>query len=147
MHRKLFVVLCATMFLVGCKKEEVVETVPVPETLSIQSVTLKIGEEQVTYSVSGNEAVKSYTDKQIIVYPDSTQFDTVQVDYVQGNSLNDYIQAYYDGKSGDKSELIDGSFTTGTEAYCLKQTEDLNYIIVRGDKSAESFVNELCERL
>lgn len=82
-----------------------------------------------------------------VVYPDKTLFDTVQVDFVQGNSLNNYIQAYYDGVAGEKSALVDGSFTTASKAYCLKQTEDLNYIIVCGDKSNESFVNDLCERL
>lgn len=99
------------------------------------------------YTAMNNEAVKSYSDKQFVVYPDKTLFDTVQVDFVQGNSLNNYIQAYYDGVAGEKSNLIDGSFTTASKAYCLKQTEDLNYIIVCGDKSNESFVNDLCERL
>lgn len=147
MLKKLLVMSLSALLLTGCggaPQEEIVHT---PEYLSITEVSVSIGDETIVYTAMNNEAVKSYSDKQFVVYPDKTLFDTVQVDFVQGNSLNNYIQAYYDGVAGEKSTLIDGSFTTVSKAYCLKQTEDLNYIIVCGDKSNESFVNDLCERL
>lgn len=147
MLKKLIVISLSALLLTGCGGAPKEETVPTPEYLSITEVSVSIGDETVVYTATNNEAVKSYSDKQFVVYPDKTLFDTVQVDFVQGNSLNNYIQAYYDGVAGEKSALVDGSFTTASKAYCLKQTEDLNYIIVCGDKSNESFVNDLCERL
>lgn len=147
MLKKLIVISLSALLLTGCGGAPKEETVPTPEYLSTTEVSVSIGDETVVYTAMNNEAVKSYSDKQFVVYPDKTLFDTVQVDFVQGNSLNNYIQAYYDGVAGEKSNLIDGSFTTASKAYCLKQTEDLNYIIVCGDKSNESFVNDLCERL
>lgn len=147
MLKKLIVISLSALLLTGCGGAPKEETVPTPEYLSITEVSVSIGDETVVYTATNNEAVKSYSDKQFVVYPDKTLFDTVQVDFVQGNSLNNYIQAYYDGVAGEKSTLVDGSFTTANKAYCLKQTEDLNYIIVCGDKSNESFVNDLCERL
>lgn len=147
MLKKLIVISLSALLLTGCGGAPKEETVPTPEYLSITEVSVSIGDETVVYTATNNEAVKSYSDKQFVVYPDKTLFDTVQVDFVQGNSLNNYIQAYYDGVASEKSTLIDGSFTTANKAYCLKQTEDLNYIIVCGDKSNESFVNDLCERL
>ena len=147
MLKKLVVMSLSALLLTGCGGTSEEETVHAPEYLSITEVSVSIGDETVVYTATNNEAVKSYSDKQFVVYPDKTLFDTVQVDFVQGNSLNNYIQAYYDGVAGEKSTLIDGSFTTASKAYCLKQTEDLNYIIVCGDKSNESFVNDLCERL
>lgn len=147
MLKKLIVMSLSALLLTGCGGAPKEETVTTPEYLSITEVSVSIGDETIVYTAMNNEAVKSYSDKQFVVYPDKTLFDTVQVDFVQGNSLNNYIQAYYDGVAGEKSTLIDGSFTTAGKAYCLKQTEDLNYIIVCGDKSNESFVNDLCERL
>ena len=147
MLKKLIVMSLSALLLTGCGGAPQEETVHTPEYLSITEVSVSIGDETIVYTAMNNEAVKSYSDKQFVVYPDKTLFDTVQVDFVQGNSLNNYIQAYYDGVAGEKSTLIDGSFTTVSKAYCLKQTEDLNYIIVCGDKSNESFVNDLCERL
>ena len=147
MLKKLIVMSLSALLLTGCGGAPKEETVHTPEYLSIAEVSVSIGDETIVYTAMNNEAVKSYSDKQFVVYPDKTLFDTVQVDFVQGNSLNNYIQAYYDGVAGEKSNLIDGSFTTASKAYCLKQTEDLNYIIVCGDKSNESFVNDLCERL
>lgn len=147
MFKKLIVMSLSALLLTGCGGAPKEETVRTPEYLSITEVSVSIGDETIVYTAMNNEAVKSYLDKQFVVYPDKTLFDTVQVDFVQGNSLNNYIQAYYDGVAGEKSNLIDGSFTTASKAYCLKQTEDLNYIIVCGDKSNESFVNDLCERL
>lgn len=147
MLKKLIVMSLSALLLTGCGGAPKEETVPTPEYLSIAEVSVSIVDETIVYTAMNNEAVKSYSDKQFVVYPDKTLFDTVQVDFVQGNSLNNYIQAYYDGVAGEKSNLIDGSFTTASKAYCLKQTEDLNYIIVCGDKSNESFVNDLCERL
>lgn len=147
MLKKLIVISLSALLLTGCGGAPKEETVPIPEYLSITEVSVSIGDETVVYTATNNEAVKSYSDKQFVVYPDKTLFDTVQVDFVQGNSLNNYIQAYYDGVAGEKSTKVDGSFTTASKAYCLKQTEDLNYIIVCGDKSNESFVNDLCERL
>lgn len=147
MLKKLIVMSLSALLLTGCGGAPKEETVLTPEYLSITEVSVSIGDETIVYTAMNNEAVKSYSDKQFVVYPDKTLFDTVQVDFVQGNSLNNYIQAYYDGVAGEKSNLIDGSFTTASKAYCLKQTEDLNYIIVCGDKSNESFVNDLCERL
>ena len=147
MLKKLIVMSLSALLLTGCGGTSEEKTVPTPEYLSITEVSVSIGDETVVYTATNNEAVKSYSDKQFVVYPDKTLFDTVQVDFVQGNSLNNYIQAYYDGVAGEKSTLIGGSFTTASKAYCLKQTEDLNYIIVRGDKSNESFVNDLCGRL
>lgn len=147
MLKKLIVMSLSALLLTGCGGAQKEETVPTPEYLSITEVSVSIGDETIVYTAMNNEAVKSYSDKQFVVYPDKTLFDTVQVDFVQGNSLNNYIQAYYDGVAGEKSTLIDGSFATASKAYCLKQTEDLNYIIVCGDKSNESFVNDLCERL
>lgn len=147
MLKKLIVMSLSALLLTGCGGAPKEETVHTPEYLSITEVSVSIGDETIVYTAMNNEAVKSYSDKQFVVYPDKTLFDTVQVDFVQGNSLNNYIQAYYDGVAGEKSTLIDGSFTTASKAYYLKQTEDLNYIIVCGDKSNESFVNDLCERL
>ena len=95
MLKKLIVMSLSALLLTGCGGAPKEETVHTPEYLSITEVSVSIGDETIVYTAMNNEAVKSYSDKQFVVYPDKTLFDTVQVDFVQGNSLNNYIQAYY----------------------------------------------------
>lgn len=148
MRKKILFVFALSLMLLGCSKgEEVVETVPTPVCLSDTSARLVIDDDVVTYQVEGSEALKSVATNQLVIYPDKTKFDEVLVDFVQGNSLNDFIQAYYNGIEGAKSDLVDGSFKTESFAYCLRCTDDYNVIIVRGPVALVDFVDSLCERL
>lgn len=132
----------------ACSKEVPVETEPpMPEYLDVTNVTLDTYGDNITFAVNGSEAIQSVTDTQVVILPDRTRFDMVTVEYIQGNSLNDFPQAYHDGLSGtDVTDLVDGKFTTSTQCYGFVTTVKNNYLLFKASLDKANYVSALMER-
>lgn len=150
--RYLLVVLLCSLCLAGCKKEEeVVETTPptLPTAAHVSDTSVVLdrwGDENVIFSVQGEEAIQEYTDVQIRVLPNVNQFDYVQVDYIQGVALNDFGKAYWAGYQDEtKSEYEDG-FTTEDKCFKFVRTEKNSTLMISGPISLEDEIKSIYNR-
>lgn len=148
-NKFLFVILLVSSLAISaCGKGVVAETEsPTPESLDITSTTFDIYGDNIVFTVAGSEAIQSVTDTQLVVLPDSTGFDSVTVDYIQGNSLNNFPEAYYNGLS-DKttSDLVDNKFTTAEQCYGFLTTSKNNYLLFKGPVDKAGYLSALMER-
>lgn len=151
--RKCIILMLFCLALSGCsKEEEPVETTPPPPPtaahLSDTTVVLdRWGDEGLTFSVEGSEAIQSYTDVQIQILPDVNQFEFVQVDYIQGVALNDFGMAYWSGFQDETKSEYDNGFTTETECYRFIRTEKNSTLMVSGPIGLKDTVDSVYERL
>lgn len=145
----LFVILfISSLTISACSKGVVAETeLTTPESLGITSTTFDVYGDDIVFTVSGTEAIQSVTDTQLVVLPNRTEFDTVTVDYIQGNSLNNFPEAYYNGLS-DKttSALVNDKFTTADECYGFLTTSKNNYLLFKGPIDKVDYLSALMER-
>lgn len=69
------------------------------------------------------------------------------MEYIQGNSLNDFPQAYHDGLSDTGvTELVDGKFTTSNLCYGFVTTNKSNYLLFKASLDKANYVSALMER-
>lgn len=139
---------CCTLLLSsGCKSKTVETEAAKPEYLDTTSINVSCYGDSIVFEVEDVEAIQSYNDSQIILLPDRENFDTIQIDYVEGNSLNDFAEAYYASISDSlKSDFKDNSFTTDNYAYALQKTDKNNYIIVKGPVLMKNYCKSLARR-
>lgn len=154
--RRSLVILLMCLSLTACsKEEEPVETTapppPPPTAAHVEDINITLdrwGDEGLVFSIKDDEAIQSYTDVQIKVLPNVNQFDYVQVDYIQGVSLNDFGKAYWAGYPDEtKSEYESNGFTTDTTCFKFVRTEKNSTLMVSGPSSLSSFVQDIYERL
>lgn len=139
--RRCVVLLCA-LLLVGCgKKEEPVETEPV--YMSATDVTFDSYDTAMHYTVPDDMAFKSIDENHAEVVLNKEDGTTASIDYIQGNSLNDFTKAYYMGLNDNtRSQIVDDSFTTDSTYYGFIKSDKNVYVMVKGpigykDKCAE----------
>lgn len=148
-NKFLSVILLVSSLAIGaCGKGVVAETEsPTPKSLDITSTTFDIYGDNIVFTVVGSESIQSATDTQLVVLPNSTEFDCITVDYIQGNSLNNFPEAYYNGLS-DKtiSDLVNDKFTTADECYGFLTTSKNNYLLFKGPIDKADYLSALMER-
>lgn len=134
-HRIQFMVclVCMVSLLCGCgKKEEVPTEAPKPDLRPDTTLSLEVGTEQVTFTVNDNQGF-GFTDDILTVFPDKLSFDTITIEVIQSNGKADLVQGIYNGiTDSSKSELEDGTFTTSTTCYVFRETDEGNFVVVKG---------------
>lgn len=147
---KKLILLMTLVLLAGCSKEEVVETTeedPMSQYLSSRDISFTAYGDKVTLSLRDNEAFAEISDTEAVIVPDVYDSAEVHVDYIQGNSLNDYAKAYYNSiEEATSSELEDNTFTTNDNFYGFVKTEKNSYVMVTSDKELEDYCRELLDR-
>lgn len=147
-NKNLFICLFICSLVVSaCSKEVPVETEPPkPEYLDITEASFTTYGDLITLVIDSNEAIQSLTDSELVILPNRGEFTTVSVEYIQGNSLNDFMEGYYNGLPNTTSELVDGKFTTDSKAYGFLITEKNNYLLFKAPLEMKDYLSELMGR-
>lgn len=150
-NRKIaFLTIMLTLLLVGCGGNDVPEETPAPtpEHIEDTAAVFSCYGDSIVLSLEGGEAIQTATDTRVVLLPDKTKFDTVSIDYIEGNSLNDYGAGYYEGlEDSTKSAYEDGSFITSANAYAFLRTEKNSFLMIKGPVALKDYCLSLRERL
>ena len=132
------------MLLVGCgAKEEVVkETSPI--LVDRQIVFDAYGDAQ-TLDLNEDEALVAVSDDAAVLVPDKDDLNqVVKVNYIQGNSLNDWAVAYAGAKG---YELQGNGFIDESSYYGFRHNEsDNTWVMVTADSELQGYCEELLGR-
>ena len=146
-RKLLFCLFVCSLFMSACSKEVPVDNeVPKPEYLNITEVNFIVYGDAVSFTVGGTEAIQSVSDTDLVILPNREEFTTVSVEYIQGNSLNDFAEAYYSGLTNTTSDFVDGKFTTDTESYGFIKTDKNNYLLFKAPLHETEYLSELMGR-
>lgn len=105
------------------------------------------GDEGVGLELKDGEVFQSVTDTQVVVNPDIYQFDTIQIDYIQGVSLNDFGRDYWYAIQDNTKSEYDNGFTTDEYCYRFVRTEKNSFIMIKGPLSMRSTIESLYNRI
>lgn len=139
--KRILILLCSLM-LVGCHKEEVVETLP--PYYDVTQLTFTVYEDNLIIPVEQG-SVQEVSNTEVSLLHDNM---VIRVDYIQGNSLNDYIEAYYAGvEDVTKTSLVDNHFQTSTTCYAFYKSANRNYVMISGPVAAKDYCSELLSNI
>lgn len=140
---------CLLVILTGCgKTTKAEETTTTPSYTDATTFTFTCYGDLIKYKVEGDEGIQSATDTQLVILPDKGKSDKITVDYIQGNSLNDYGAAYREGLDDDsKSVYKDSSFSTDSNFYTFIRTEKNSFLMIKGPIGLEDYCVKLKNRL
>lgn len=144
MTSHLSALLLGICLLTACsKEEEIVETQPAYQTMSTVAFTKY--DDQFTLNLPSNTGVKEASDFKVVLYPDVEDLThTVEVNYIQGNSLQDYGEAFYDGLTATpKSEYSEDGYQAGDYFYVFKKSENNVYLRMKGGIQDMEYCKEL----
>ena len=136
--------LLAVCLTTACSKEsEIIETQPAYQIMDTVSFTKY--DDKFTLKLPNTTGVREASDFVIILYPDIADLTrTVEVNYIQGNSLQDYGRAFYDGLTANpKSEYSESGYQAGDYFYIFRKSENNIYLRVKGGIQDMEYCKEL----
>ena len=139
------ILLGCILLLVGCSKKEEIPKETEPQYMSERVCSFSQYADTISISLEDGEFFKSITPTACeILYGDST----IDMTYIEGNSLNDFPKAVHDSLDAmDISDIKDSSFTADGKYYTFSKSDSNDYIMIRGDESNKSYIKELRSRL
>lgn len=145
--KRLAVAVLLSAALVGCgNKEEEVPVETSPYLLEDRQVIFDcFGDERLTLDLKDDEGLLEVSETSATIYCSGQE---VTLDYIEGNSLNDFTQAYAMGLGvATSSEADYSSFTYDGEYYRFIKTENNNYVMAKVSSDLDYYCDQLLERI
>ena len=137
--------LCVALAGCGESAEEVPEETG-PAILEDRQVVFDCyGDETLTLNLKDDEGLLSVSDSSATFYYNDNE---VTLDYIEGNSLNDFSKAYYSGLGIATSSGADyGSFTNEGSYYRFVKTDNNNYVMAKASADLDYYCDQLLDRI
>lgn len=145
--KRLAVAMLLSVALVGCgNKEEEVPVETSPALLEGRQVIFDcFGDETLILDLKDVEGLLEVSETSATVYCSGQE---VTLDYIEGNSLNDFTKAYAMGLGvATSSEADYSSFTYDGEYYRFIKTENNNYVMAKASSDLDYYCDQLLERI
>ena len=128
--RRCLVLLTVAMMLTGCKKGEI-PTETEDAYVDTTQCSFSIYDDTFSFALNSNEHFLELTDTSASIKTDDDK--SVTVDYVEGNSLNDFEKAY--------------KTATGSDNCIFLKSESNDYLMVKYEEDSKDLANDLVKRV
>ena len=124
------ILLTTVLLLAGCHKKEVTEETKETYVDTVQC-SFNTYDDTFSFALDDNEHFLSLTDTEAVVVTDDNK--SVYVDYIEGNSLNDFEKAY--------------KTSTGNENCMFLKSGSNDYLMIKYEADSKDLAEDIMQRV